>query len=433
MRYVLLLVLVGLLWAPAAQGRDTFVIAADSSGDPGYVGIGVIASVGVTEVVIGERIDGEDVDIAEVETEPFGAAAPGLAFGFHKRAAKWDCDRLSRHFNARGIDSDGEKITTGVWNRTPSCRNRLAVHAPARVAPGAEVPVRVRDTFKSGGIDGRVCLTAPSGDDDCHPLDLPDGTKRFETTFQPKRRGHWSLTVRTPEQRVRRNLAVGVRARPGSRLPVILATGDSQMQSLDALVADGLTNRAWVQSDVHNGSGLIQPEPVDWRTLPEEQTAKGVPDATIVAIGANDAGRMKTPDGEEVACCGPAWTFEYARRVEETMRAYTADGRGHVFWLTTPAARDARRNEAAAAVDQAGIGAAAQVPRAHIIDMAAIFTPDGRFHNRIKYRGKRVDVRATDGVHLSIAGAEIAAEAVINALEDENIVRGVDNPTSRRR
>jgi hypothetical protein len=193
------------------------------------------------------------------------------------------------------------------------------------------------------------------------------------------------------------------------------------MQSLDALLADELTHRAFVRSDVHNGSGLIQPDPVDWADLPGEQTAKGVPDATVIALGANDAGRMTTPEGDVVACCGPDWTFEYARRVERTMRAYTAAG-GHVLYLTTPAARDPRRNEAAAAVDLAVIGAAKQVARATVVDLAALFTPDGQFHNKIEYGGKKIDVRATDGVHLSLAGAAIAADVVTDALEDAGVI-----------
>jgi hypothetical protein len=422
MRYLVALVGAGLLWAAPAQAGSTFVVAADSSGDPGYVGIGVVGSEELTGVEIGERIAGKDVELGTVELKAFGAAAPGLAYGFVKRAARWECDRLARHFNARARDPDGDAVSAGVWNRTPSCRNRLAVRVPSHVKPGRDIRVKVRDTFGSGGVTGLVCLSTARTADTCRALRMPEGSKTFRTSFPTHRRGRWHVEVKTSDQNERRTVGVGVRTAPPPVLPVVLATGDSQMQSLDAILGDELTHRAELESDVHNGSGLIQDEPVDWDTLPEEQVAKGVPDATVLALGSNDAGRMTTPDDDEVACCGEDWIDEYTRRVEVTMRRYAEGDHGTVFWLTVPAARDPRRNAAAAAVNTAVINAAQQVPRAHVLDMAALFSPKGTFQNRISYEGEKVDVRATDGVHLSIAGSAIAADMVAAALADTGVL-----------
>lgn len=47
--------------------------------------------------------------------------------------------------------------------------------------------------------------------------------------------------------------------------------------------------------------------------------------------------------------------------------------------------------------------------------MDLIFTPDG-YGDVIRYRGRDVDVRGVDGVHLNVAGTAIAAKVVAREL-----------------
>jgi hypothetical protein len=47
--------------------------------------------------------------------------------------------------------------------------------------------------------------------------------------------------------------------------------------------------------------------------------------------------------------------------------------------------------------------------------MDVVFTPDG-YREVIRYRGRDVDVRDVDGVHLNVAGTAIAAKIVAGEL-----------------
>jgi hypothetical protein len=99
------------------------------------------------------------------------------------------------------------------------------------------------------------------------------------------------------------------------------------------------------------------------------------------------------------------------------MRTYAQDGAGTVLWLAVPIARDERRTPAIVAVDAALRRAAATVPGAGVIAADHIFTPGGRYRDTMRSRGRVRRVREQDGAHLSLAGARIAADAVIAALE----------------
>ena len=68
--------------------------------------------------------------------------------------------------------------------------------------------------------------------------------------------------------------------------------------------------------------------------------------------------------------------------------------------------------------------AAAAQPRAvRVIDLARVFTPGGRFRESMRVHGRLTRVRQEDGVHLSTAGASVAASVVIRALREERIAR----------
>ena len=53
---------------------------------------------------------------------------------------------------------------------------------------------------------------------------------------------------------------------------------------------------------------------------------------------------------------------------------------------------------------------------ARVIDLVPVFTPGGRFRQHVTFRGQDVNARQADGVHLSVAGASIAATLLIDRL-----------------
>ena len=68
--------------------------------------------------------------------------------------------------------------------------------------------------------------------------------------------------------------------------------------------------------------------------------------------------------------------------------------------------------------DQAGGGAGGRGAR--VIDLVKVFTPGGRFRQYVNFRGKNVNARQGDGVHLSTGGASIAATLLIDRLRADH-------------
>lgn len=203
----------------------------------------------------------------------------------------------------------------------------------------------------------------------------------------------------------------------------LLATGDSMIQIIDSFLKQRLERRraTRVRSDARISTGLSKPFMLDWVKKAREQARSVHPDVTAMFIGANDGFPMKTRGGATVPCCRAAWTAEYARRVESMMRSYLRGGRSYVYWLTLPTPR---RNDFARiyrAVNRAIKRARARVGRgARVIDLVKVFTPGGRFRQFIRFRGKTIDARQGDGVHLSTAGASVAATLLIDRLRADH-------------
>jgi lysophospholipase L1-like esterase len=203
----------------------------------------------------------------------------------------------------------------------------------------------------------------------------------------------------------------------------LLATGDSMIQIIDSFLKQRLERRraTSVRSDARISTGLSKPFMLDWVKKAREQARSVHPDVTAIFIGANDGFPMKTRTGASVPCCGAGWTAEYARRVESMMRSYERGGRSYVYWMTLPTPRRGDFARIYRSVNRAIKRAAARVGRGvRVIDLVKVFTPGGRFRQYVTFRGKTVNARQGDGVHLSIAGASIAATLLIDRLHDDH-------------
>jgi len=204
----------------------------------------------------------------------------------------------------------------------------------------------------------------------------------------------------------------------------VLATGDSMMQGIDSFLADELADTASVRSDVRPGSSLSRPAPqagagaseTEWQRISSEQEAMLRPSAVVVSIGAGEGFPMTTPAGPKVTCCSDAWRDEYARRARIVMETYArATSRGRLLWLTIPLPRDEPRTTVTRAVNDVLVATVPTVPGARLVRMDQVFSPDG-YRDVIRYRGRDVDVRDPDGVHLNVAGTAIAAKIVADVL-----------------
>ncbi|MEA2194201.1 MAG: uncharacterized protein QOG42_635 [Solirubrobacteraceae bacterium] len=203
----------------------------------------------------------------------------------------------------------------------------------------------------------------------------------------------------------------------------LLATGDSMIQIIDGDLASRLGARgaATVRSDAHIGSGITTPGDVDWTRRARAQASGFKPDVTVMFLGANDGYDLRAAGGARAPCCGAAWVAAYARRVTAMMRSYERGGRSYVYWLTLPAPRPASFARIYPRVNAAIKRAARRAgDGVRVIDLVPVFTPGGRFRQTITFRGQTIDARQPDGVHLSIAGASVAATLIIDRLRADH-------------
>jgi hypothetical protein len=200
-----------------------------------------------------------------------------------------------------------------------------------------------------------------------------------------------------------------------------LVTGDSLSTPLDTILARRLApDGVEVIRDPHLGTGISNSAFTDWGELSTGQVARDHPDAVVVFIGANEGYAMPGPGGEDVECCGPDYAAVYANRVRQVMNTYRQDGAAKVYWLTvmTPRDPDAQRVER---MVNAAIKVAAQpwASEVRVIDTVPIFTPDYEYTDAIEVDGEETIVRESDGIHLNEAGAEIAADAVLDRVDQD--------------
>jgi uncharacterized protein len=205
---------------------------------------------------------------------------------------------------------------------------------------------------------------------------------------------------------------------PPRPLKTLVVTGDSMSQPLDVELARRLTPAGVkVIRDAHLGTGISKSILVDWTKLAPRQAASDHPDVVVMFIGANEGFPLKTAAGRTVGCCGLPWATAYATRVRQMMAAFRRAGRGHVYWLTLPAPREAARARIARTVN-AAVRVAADAYRAQVtvLGMDALFTPGGRYRAAMPVGGTDKIVREPDGIHLNDAGAKVAAGAVLAAV-----------------
>jgi hypothetical protein len=391
---------------PCAPAADNNHLVADAT-HPGVIDL-AFYNAGGAQVVFFECVgDG----MRRLAARRSDAAGPTML----KDATTWSCDRLTRRFAGTATLPDGT-VAFGAYSvHTVSCAHRFALAAPRRVRPGATVTARVVDRWGIGGLSPELCIAPAHERLRCRTLAFPRAVTVASRRFRATTRGRWRIELRVRRHRIRTSVAVGgvssARPAPASAL---LATGDSTMQGIDSFLADELGDAASVHSDVRPGTGISRGDYWMWHAA--SQTRRLRQRVTVMSVGAaTDALAMPTPAGVPAACCGEPWVQEYGRRVRIMMQTYLRGGRARVIWLTPPEPRYPPRAAITHAVDAAVVRAADGLADVKVIRIDLMFSPDG-YRDVIRYRGRDVRVRESDGVHLSVPGTAIAAKAVAQAI-----------------
>lgn len=211
----------------------------------------------------------------------------------------------------------------------------------------------------------------------------------------------------------------------------VLIIGDSDAGAFGPYLGDLLkqTGVATVRLEYKTSSGLARPDFFDWPAFMHQIVPESNPDVVVVTFGGNDAQGLSNPDKTWVVAHPPAaggddadWKAEYGRRVGEAMD-YLSKGNRTVVWVGIPNAKDPQTTARMKVQDEVvRAEAAKRTSNVVFVDTWARFS--GRNGGWAEYVidprdqvGK--DVRADDGFHLNVTGAEILALDISEAVKND--------------
>jgi hypothetical protein len=169
------------------------------------------------------------------------------------------------------------------------------------------------------------------------------------------------------------------------------------------------------------GTGLGRPDVFNWFEKIRATMAESRPEAVVLGFGGNDDHSYMTglPANTRIGEFGtPSWTREYRRRVGGVMDTI-ADGGAQLIWIGLPITRSPaqtiRFDLINAIVREEALKRAEQVS---YIDTYTLFASrSGGFTEYLEDgSGRRVKMRAGDGVHFERHAGDVIARAVLKRL-----------------
>jgi hypothetical protein len=193
------------------------------------------------------------------------------------------------------------------------------------------------------------------------------------------------------------------------------SVGDQVAEGFQMLV--GASNVIDVSNDAQVSTGLTRPDYFNWPARLQQVLAGAhPPQVVIVMFGANDVQGIMTPSGP-VQVGTRAWLAEYRRRVAATMNILVAS-RADVYWVGQPLMQDPEFSMRISQLDAIYASEARLHPGITFVDTRpTLANAQGRYSAYLpNSSGQMVQMRATDGIHLTLAGAMRVAAAIATAM-----------------
>ncbi|MBL8774402.1 MAG: DUF459 domain-containing protein [Acidimicrobiales bacterium] len=211
----------------------------------------------------------------------------------------------------------------------------------------------------------------------------------------------------------------------------IVVVGDSQAEILGQSVIDKAAATGVMDAtlDFEFSSGLTRPDFFNWPAEIQQVVETTDPDAMVVVFGANDGQGMELDTG--VFQPGdPEWNAEYARRVDAVMTYLEQQG-VRVYWIGQPIARDGEYSARLQLMNGIFEEVAADHPNTTIVSLYDLFADEnGNYSDYLPGAGGEVvNMRNSDGIHMTRAGGDRAADAIFAAIE-EDLPNGAPTPTT---
>jgi hypothetical protein len=186
--------------------------------------------------------------------------------------------------------------------------------------------------------------------------------------------------------------------------------GDSLAGSLGPSLGAiaGATGVVQPYFDSRVSSGLSDPGFFDWPEQAADEMTKLSPEIVVFIIGANDW----------TAVTGDAWKADYTQRVDAMMQTLIGTGRT-VYWIGSPTLKDEKMDAAVVEVNAIAQEVAKRHSEVQYVDAYKLFSgTDGKFAADLPDgSGNVVTMRAGDGVHLTMDGADYLARAVYKLVD----------------
>lgn len=231
------------------------------------------------------------------------------------------------------------------------------------------------------------------------------GTAETPTASPPRQQSPTTTRPRVADPRPDRRALT-----PADPLRLWIA-GDSLAGSIGPSLGELTAETGVVQPqyDSRVSSGLLNPNFVNWPKRAREQIDRLDPEVVVFVIGTNDANVWSTNLSDE-----------YRVRTEAMMRQLAANGR-EVIWVGAPVAKSASLEKGVLAVNLIAQEAAKTTPRVTYVDAHTIFADkNGKYQQSFAdATGKRQVMRAGDGVHFSVAGADHLGGILFRLLDKE--------------
>jgi uncharacterized protein len=203
---------------------------------------------------------------------------------------------------------------------------------------------------------------------------------------------------------------------PTAASPVrVWLAGDSLMGDISDAFVNDVTGDPLIQAsvDVQIGTGLARPDVFDWPGVIGAEVQQHQPDVVVLTFGANDNQPM-VANGQALSLLSPAWDAEYARRVSEVMSEVTSAG-GMLVWILVPPIQRAGLWHVDQVINGIVRQQAALHPGVQVVDPGPVVAPGGRYTEFLGGHSG-IQVRDTDGVHLTEAGANLVVPLVLAAI-----------------
>lgn len=162
-------------------------------------------------------------------------------------------------------------------------------------------------------------------------------------------------------------------------------------------------------------TGLISKKLLDWEKTLSDLVAKEKLAAVVVMMGGNDA---NNPISGKMAGT-PEWGEAYREKAESFLRIATKAGI-KVLWVGLPAMREAAYNKRVIAVNEAAKAACSKVGGCTYMEASDIFTDaSGKYVQAKTIDGKKISLRAKDGVHMTMNGYDLLCRQVLDKLSGD--------------